>query len=56
MKRVYQSPSIKKQVAVQLEVNLLAGSVVTKNNDIQTTGQQVNNVDMAGTSFNHVWE
>ena len=52
----YITPAVIKRVSVELESPVLAGSVVTKDSQIQTTGQEVETHDFSGSSFNQVWE
>lgn len=54
----YIAPDILKQVSVYLENGILAGSVVTKDSNIQTAGQQTETYDFSASSssFNQVWE
>lgn len=56
MKRFYRTPAVLRQVAVELEQNLLAGSVVTKKTTIETAGQKVENKDFSESGFNSTWE
>lgn len=52
----YIAPDILKQVSVYLENGILAGSVVTKDSNIKTAGQQTEAYDFSDPSFNQVWE
>ena len=52
----YIAPDILKQVSVYLENGILAGSVVTKDSNVQTAGQQTETYDFSASSFNQVWE
>ena len=56
MKRFYRTPAVLRQVAVELEQNLLAGSVVTKKTTIETAGQQVEKRNFEDSGFNSTWE
>ena len=51
----YESPFIQRVVHLQMEGELLSGSVV---NHIEVTsmGQDVENFDFSGDSFNHEWQ
>lgn len=55
-KKKYISPRVLNTENVQLEDNLLAGSVVDKNTEVKTTGQEVVSYDFSGSSFNQSWE
>ena len=55
-KRMYRTPGVMKTVDVQLEKDLLAGSVVKKDTKVQTKGQEVASYDFSQSSFNQDWE
>ena len=55
-KIAYITPAVIKRVSVELESPILAGSVVTKDSKISTTGQEVVTHDFSDSSFNQVWE
>ena len=55
-KKQYISPRVLNTENVQLEDNLLAGSVVNKNSAVQTKGQEVVPYDFQTSDFNQVWE
>ena len=56
-KKMYRTPGVLKTVAVQLEKDFLAGSVVNKSTNVQTKGQEVVAYDFSKASdFNQVWE
>ena len=52
----YLAPCVLKIVPVLLEEDILAGSVVTADTEVKTTGQEVKSYDFSETSFNQVWE
>ena len=56
MKQFYESPSVKKKLAIRLETSFLAGSVVSKDTAIETAGQQVEERSFALPDYNHTWE
>jgi hypothetical protein len=55
-KKIYQSPCVLKTLPLEMESNLLAGSVVTKDTGVKSTGQEVTTYDFSGTQFNQEWE
>ena len=55
-KKQYVSPAILREVPLQLENPLLAGSVVNQQTTIETAGQQVEQRDFSTSGFNQVWE
>lgn len=55
-KKKYLAPCVLKTVEVLSEEDILAGSVVTKDSEIKTTGQEVVEYDFSDSSFNQVWE
>lgn len=55
-KLAYIAPAVINRVSVELETPILAGSVVTNDSVIQTTGQGVETHDFSDSSFNQVWE
>ena len=50
----YQAPAILEDVKVELECTILAQSVVTKDTEVESVGQEV--VDHAMTGYDHSWE
>ena len=52
----YLAPRVLNTVDVLLEEDFLAGSVVTKDTEVKTTGQEVVTHDFSNSSFNQVWE
>ena len=52
----YLAPRVLNTVDVLLEEDFLAGSVVTKDTEVKTTGQEVVSHDFSDSSFNQVWE
>ena len=55
-KKKYLAPRVLNTVDVLLEEDFLAGSVVTKDTQVKSTGQEVVSHDFSDTSFNQVWE
>lgn len=56
-KKKYLAPCVLKSVEVLSEEDILTGSVVTKDSQARTTGQEVVSYDFSDdTSFNQVWE
>ena len=55
-KKKYLAPRVLNTVDVLLEEDFLTGSVVTKDTQVKTTGQEVVSHDFSDTSFNQVWE
>lgn len=55
-KKKYLAPCVLNTVDVLLEEDFLTGSVVTKDTQVKTTGQEVVSHDFSDTSFNQVWE
>ena len=56
MKQTYQVPTVLKSVAMELETDLLVGSVVTQSTTIETAGQQVETHTFSAEGFNSTWE
>ena len=52
----YSSPCILQEVKMELESDILAGSVVSKSTKIETAGQQVETRDFSDVGFNSTWE
>ena len=52
----YESPAVLKACPVELQAQLLAGSVVTPNTKIETAGQDVDNHSFGDSSFDNKWE
>lgn len=55
-KKVYTAPRVLKTLPVEMEHDLLSGSVVTKDTRVKTTGQEVVSYDFSQPSFNQEWE
>ena len=55
-KKKYLAPRVLNTVDVLLEEDFLTGSVVTKDTQVKSTGQEVVSHDFSDTSFNQVWE
>ncbi|MBO4657575.1 MAG: hypothetical protein J5639_07370 [Bacteroidales bacterium] len=53
---VYETPAVIREYKVELEGQLLAGSVVTKNTTIETAGQKVDDHSFGDTGFDSKWE
>lgn len=51
----YHPASVVRRIPIQMEGELLAGSVVDKM-QVQSTGQEVEEIDFSRSSFNHSWE
>ena len=54
----YQTPRVLKEVAVQLEADLLAASIVDDSFVLESAGQEVNNINADGGSefkWNENW-
>lgn len=51
----YQAPRVLQDLPLELESEILAGSVSEKTT-VKTTGQKVEEYNFAETSFNQVWE
>ena len=57
IRKDYIAPTIKRQLHLCLETDLLVGSVVDKVEKIESTGQQVETKDFSDhTSFNFNWD
>lgn len=56
MKSNYKAPLVSKTVSVELEQNILAGSVITHNSVIESQGTQVEKRGFDESGFNHTWE
>lgn len=56
MKVFYVAPRVRRIVEMELEQDLLTGSVVTPNTKIETAGQKVETRDFSDSSFNSTWE
>ena len=54
-KQPYKAPAILREVCLQLEEELLVGSVIDKT-DITSVGQTVDEYDFSKEGFNHTWE
>lgn len=51
-RKKYERPSMKRNL-VELEDGFCAGSVVTtRNNQVETTGHELNDIDLGGESWN----
>ena len=55
MKIVYAAPCVLKKLPVELESDFLAGSTVTKNTKVKSTGQETVSYDFSDTQFNQQW-
>jgi hypothetical protein len=55
-RKKYSSPAVLKEVPICLKTQVLAGSVVTKDTGVKTTGQEVSTYDFSSSSFNQEWE
>ena len=56
-KNDYITPRVLKTLTVAMENDLLLGSVVTKDTQVQSTGQETQSIDFSSdASFNHSWE
>lgn len=53
-KNSFEPAKVLRKLAIEMEGNLLAGSVVDKA-AVQTKGQQVEEFDFNETMFNHSW-
>ena len=56
MKAYYVAPCVRKIVEMELEQDLLTGSVVTPKTKIETAGQKVDDHSFADSSFEAKWE
>lgn len=54
-KQVYTAPAILRQVRLQLEGELLSGSVAD-HIEVTTMGQEVDDYDFGSDDFNHEWK
>ncbi len=54
-KQPYKAPAILREVRLQLEGELLSGSVVD-HIEVTSMGQDVENIDFSGDTFNHDWQ
>jgi hypothetical protein len=55
-KAVYQAPAVLRVVSFEPETNLLKGSVVNQDTGVKSVGQDVENYDFSGSSFNQDWD
>lgn len=55
-KKVYNAPCVLRTLPVELENDLLTGSVIKSESNVKATGQQVDSYDFSGTQFNQDWE
>lgn len=52
----YETPRVLKKIPIELEGDILAGSVVDSVSDVRTTGQDVGGFfDTSDATFNHSW-
>ena len=51
----YQSPCVLKTLSLEMQSNLLAGSVVTKDTQIKNVGQETVSYDFSNPQFNQEW-
>jgi len=56
MKLKYIAPAVKRSVEIEMESDLLQGSVVTPTSTVDTAGQTVQNHDFSDSGFNSKWE
>jgi len=56
MKLKYIAPAVKRSVEIELEQEILTGSVVNPQTKIETAGQKVENRDFTDSGFNQTWE
>lgn len=54
-KHKYTSPAVLDDLALELEGEILKASVVDDIENVQSTGQEINEIDMSTDQFNHVW-
>lgn len=54
-KRIYTSPAILQTVPLEMEGELLGGSVINSNSKVETGGQTASDKDFGGSGFNHDW-
>jgi len=52
----FESPAVLKVVHLECESPIMAGSVVTNDTEVKTTGQQVEEYNFSDTQFNQEWE
>ncbi|MBR0500136.1 MAG: hypothetical protein IJJ72_03990 [Bacteroidales bacterium] len=50
----YETPAIRREVILQTEGEILAGSIVD-NADVRTTGQEVQDIDFSDSGFDYTW-
>ena len=55
-KKMYEAPSVLKQMTVMLEGNLLAASLAEKVSGVESKGQALVIHDASAVTFNHTWE
>ena len=53
--KYYQAPRVLNEQHVELESDLLTGSVVKTNTEVKTTGQKVDTYDFSAPQFNQDW-
>lgn len=56
MKKKYITPLVLKGVMLELETDLLLGSVVEKRVEVETAGHEVVDHDISSSDFNHDWK
>jgi len=56
MKLKYIAPAVKRSVEIEMESDLLAGSVVTNSTNIETAAQKVDEHSFGDSSFDSKWE
>lgn len=56
MKRRYVAPRVRKKVELELEQDILLGSVVEKRLEVETAGHQTVDHDFTESGFNSEWK
>jgi len=56
MKDVYHFPDVLQSVSMNLDGDILVGSVVDNIATVESTGQQVETYDFSTDAFNSTWE
>lgn len=51
----YTAPAVIDDLALELEAEILGASVANDIENVQSTGQEINEIDMSTDQFNHVW-
>ncbi len=55
-KERFESPAVIQVLELDYDREIMAGSVVTVDSEVKTTGQEVKTYDFSDTSFNQDWE